>query len=203
MPLILSGGGDPQQVIPIDEYYTSLLDLSKPVLYIPIAMEASQYTYDECFLWFTETYAPYGIEKAEMCTDLSSVKIDSRYSSVFIGGGNTFKLLKAIKNSDFEAQIKAFLENGGVVYGGSAGAIIFGRTIKTAQISICPDENNVGLTDLSGLNLCNNHDIICHYTDSITIPEDYERALYILYEDSGLLIDNNNVSVIGKEFIER
>lgn len=201
MPLILSGGGDPEQVVPIDEYYASLLDLSKPVLYIPIAMEASTYTYDECLSWFTETYKPYGIEKAELCTDLSSAQIDGRYNSVFIGGGNTFKLLKAIKESPFEAQIKTFLENGGIVYGGSAGAIIFGETIETARLGGSSDENNVGLADLSGMNLCGDHDIFCHYTDEDTVPEGYGRPLYLLYEDSGIVIDSD-VTALGKKFKE-
>lgn len=75
-------------------------------------------------------------------------------------GGNTFKLLKEIKESKFDILLEKYLKNVGFVYGGSAGAIIFGKSIETSSHA---DKNIVGLTELSGLNMLNGFDVWCHY----------------------------------------
>ena len=143
MSIILSGGGDPVAVIPIDQYFSSILDLRKTVLYIPIAMEGCRYSFDECFAWFKRTYGEYGVSNIELCTDLGTVNLDSRYGAVFIGGGNTFVLLDKIQRSSFAAQMRSYLDSGGILYGSSAGAIVCGKTIEPAH---CLDDNLVAST---------------------------------------------------------
>jgi len=61
------------------------------------------------------------------------------YSFLFIGGGNTFKLLYDLKSSGAFVNIQGYLNNGGVVFGGSAGAIIF----------ICSQKRNLVLFSLT------------------------------------------------------
>ncbi len=118
------------------------------------------------------------------------------YAAVFIGGGNTFKLLKEIKECGFDRKLVDYLHNGGIVYGGSAGAIIFGKTINTA---LHADKNKVGLTDLSGLNFLENKDIWCHYSEKDdALICGYDNSLYLLYEESGLVLDDKKVIGIGK-----
>jgi uncharacterized radical SAM superfamily protein len=51
LTIILSGGGDPEVVVPIDNYFASIIDLRKTVLYIPNAMESHVFSNDECFEW--------------------------------------------------------------------------------------------------------------------------------------------------------
>lgn len=199
MRLLLSGGGNPEQVIPLDELFVGQIDLKSTVLYIPIAMRKAVYTYEECFEWFKKTYNPFGITKIEMCTDLTAIKDLKPFSAVFIGGGNTFKLLKKIKESSFDKILIDYINNNGFIYGGSSGAIIFGNTIKTAH-----SDNNIGLTDLSGLNLINGKDIWVHYTDKDDeLIRNYDNDLYILYENSGLFFNDGNIISIGKEFINK
>ena len=48
----------------------------------------------------------------------------ANYSAIFIGGGNTFKLLKGIKDRGAFSKLKDFINNNGIIFGGSAGAII-------------------------------------------------------------------------------
>lgn len=159
MRLLLSGGGNPEQVVHMDDFFVSQIDLQKTVLYIPVAWEDDP-SYAECFNWFSKTYKPYGIQSFEMCTDLRTVSDLSQYTAIFIGGGNTFKLLKEIKDSQFDKKLIDYLNNGGFVYGGSAGSIIFGKDILSTTYD---DENNVGLKDSKGLNLVKGFNICCHY----------------------------------------
>ena len=56
MKLLLAGGGEPEQVQPLDEYFANYVKEGK-VLYIPVAMY--KIPYDECESWFRETYAKY------------------------------------------------------------------------------------------------------------------------------------------------
>jgi len=199
MRLILSGGGNPEDVVPLDELFVNQIDVSKTVLYIPVAMETHIFSYDECFSWFKATYEKYGIKNIEICTDLNSMHTINHYTAVFIGGGNTFKLLNEIKESKFDDKIMDFLHRGGLIYGGSAGAIIFGKTIKSALYA---DDNNVGLKDLYGLNISRDKDIFCHYSDKDNeFIKSYDNDLYILYEESGLFIHNDKIESIGKRYL--
>lgn len=205
MPILLAGGGGPEAVIPIDTYFVSAIDRQRPVLYIPIAMEPHMFTYDECYNWFQSTYAPYGITKTELCTDLTGLTLSQHYSAVFIGGGNTFKLLQAVQQSDFAKQIRAYVQAGGMLYGGSAGAILCGKTIASAAFL---DENNCGLQDLSALDLLGGSDVFCHNRpgkEQDTFITHLGMRLYMLYEESGLLLSGTKetgikTTALGKPF---
>lgn len=196
--LILSGGGDAEQVRPIDSFFANVIDKEKVLIYIPVAMEEDCFTYDECYNWFLKTYNEYGINKIDMWTDLYGKKLTNEYAGVFIGGGNTFKLLKILKDTKFEMECIKFINNGGIIYGGSAGAIIFGKTIDSAKYA---DKNSVNLIDTMGLNLLSNKDVWCHYKDSDNeFIDSYDNELYILYEESGIIIDGNEIKGIGKKY---
>lgn len=58
-----------------------------------------------------------------------------RYDVIYICGGNTEYLLERINEIDFGACVKAFIADGGLVVGVSAGSIIFANNLK----------NNLGL----------------------------------------------------------
>ena len=51
---------------------------------------------------------------------------------IFVEGGNTFYLLKAMRACNFEKIIRKLLKEGKVYIGASAGSIVAGKTIKTA-----------------------------------------------------------------------
>ena len=84
------------------------------------------------------------------------------YSALFIGGGNTFKLLAELKSSGAFEKIKEFINNNGIVFGGSAGAIIFGYDLEAC---LCDDINEIGLEDIKGFDVLNGYSILCHYTN--------------------------------------
>jgi dipeptidase E len=76
----------------------------------------------------------------------------SSYDVIYVCGGNTFKLMKFAREGNFDKDIKSLLERGGVYIGVSAGSIIVGPSIQIAG-EVEPDDNEVGLTDLSGFSI--------------------------------------------------
>ncbi|MCL2057784.1 MAG: Type 1 glutamine amidotransferase-like domain-containing protein [Oscillospiraceae bacterium] len=204
MKLLLSGGGDSNNITHIDEFFASQIDMQKSVLYIPVAWEDDP-TYTECFYWFSNTYHSYGIKNIEMCINLKYASNLSQYSAIYIGGGNTFKLLKEIKESRFDIKLIEYLSNSGFVYGGSAGSIIFGKDIIHAAIN---DENTVGLVDSSGINLVKGYNICCHYdeTDGTNISyiqskiKDHSKPTDItiaLPENCAIYVENDTITFLG------
>ncbi len=121
---------------------------------------------------------------------------------IFVEGGNTFFLMKTIKQSGFEKVVRKLLEQGKVYIGSSAGSIVAGRTIETA--AWVGDENAVKLRSLKGMNLVP-FDIFVHY-----LPEHAElikkkkpwkwqqRKLKILTDDQAYLVQGKERILIGK-----
>jgi dipeptidase E len=128
----------------------------------------------------------------ETVDDPSKYQLDllKEFNGIYIGGGNTWSLIKELKDSGFSDILIQYLQAGGQVYGGSAGAIIMGKRIDTHD-----DENKIALKDTSGFNLLNNFSIACHFKD-----EQNERfkmwatnnnlPIICLPEETGLIIEN-------------
>ncbi|MEE0780040.1 MAG: Type 1 glutamine amidotransferase-like domain-containing protein [Sellimonas sp.] len=98
------------------------------------------------------------------------------YSAIFIGGGNTYKLLNDLKASGSFEKIKAYIEQDGIVFGGSAGAIIFGYDIESCAAM---DQNKVGLKDTKGFDVLSGYSVFAHYTNGssrLTEQENRERT---------------------------
>lgn len=202
MKLFLCGGGSGKQIIFALNKFSSLLDKSKPILYIPLAFENNDY--ESCSKWFEEEIKFMGVNSFEMVRSSKelSQKDFNKYSALFIGGGNTYKLLKELKsNSNFE-KINKYLKNNGIIFGGSAGAIIFGKDINSCLID---DGNIVDLEDCSGFNYLNNFSILCHFNKSnfkrnkkylMNYSNKY-KTLYLPEEDV-ILITDKKIEFIGQ-----
>lgn len=124
---------------------------------------------------------------------------------IFVAGGNTFYLLKAMRACNFEKVVKKLLKQGKAYIGASAGSIVAGRTIKTAaKFGTGKNKNFVGLKNLRGLNLVP-FDIFVHYQ-----PEDIEiikknmpwkwqrRKLKILTDEQAILVQGKEIILIGE-----
>lgn len=207
MKVILCGGGDAKQTEEVNKLYASQIDKNKPILYIPIAMEENKFP--SCIEWIQKELIPYDIKKVEMITNIYSLKeYDlNKYSSIFIGGGNTYRLLYLLKNSGAIKLIQNFIENDGVVFGGSAGAIIFSKDIHCTDYA---DDNVVNLIDTKGFDIVKGYDICCHYTNRDTVRNAYEfqcisdyvamgNKVFALPEETSLFVENDKVTVIGSK----
>ena len=126
--LILSGGGDLKISYNLDEEFFSLLKNNAKILYIPIALKRDRIGFEACYDWFSNIIATHAKDKDidfSMILEHDSIPDLKNYDCVYIGGGNTFKLLDFIINKQLDEKILDYLNSGGIVYGGSAGAIIF------------------------------------------------------------------------------
>lgn len=169
MRIFLCGGGSGKEIKEATIKFGSLIDKSKPLLYIPLAMKSEKY--DSCLEWIKEEMNIIGINNIDMVTsgeDLYKKNFDN-YSAIYIGGGNTYKLLRDIKENNCFDKIKRYIDNDGVVFGGSAGAIIFGKDIDTCKYE--DDNSIIGLKDASGFDVLSGYSLLCHYNDNIVKTE--------------------------------
>ncbi|MGM0751650.1 MAG: Type 1 glutamine amidotransferase-like domain-containing protein [Bacillota bacterium] len=200
MNLFLSGGGDKEQSEMIDKEFVETLDLTKPMLYIPIAMQG-EVPYEGCYKWIHNVFNPLGINEIEMWTDLEAKSLEdlSTFSSIYIGGGNTFNLLNDLRETGFDKILKEYVDNNGIVYGGSAGAIVLGRDILTSSHM---DPNHTDLKTFEGLNCFGGYSIWCHYENSSddSIKEyvnKYGYSVIALPEETGVFLHDGIVRVAG------
>lgn len=201
MKVYLCGGGSGKQIFNALLDFSKKIDKSKPILYIPLAMDNSRY--DSCYNWFSEEIKNVNLTKFEMIkSSLELSKKDlSNYSSIFIGGGNTYKLLNEIKQYSNYEKIIDYLNNGGTIFGGSAGAIIFGKDINCCLLD---DKNDIGLKDTCGFNLLNNYSILCHlksknFKKNCKFLQEYSKDKKIIYlpEEDVILVEDNKIKLIG------
>ena len=164
MQLILCGGGSGEQNTLANQKLNEIIDHVRPLLYVPLAMDEDEYPYDSCYEWIQGELSNVDIPSIEMVRtfeELASKKLQS-YTAIFIGGGNTYKLLSGLKQSGAFDNIKNYINNDGIVIGGSAGAVIFGYDIDIIESM---DPNNVELKDTKGFDVLQGVSIFPHYTN--------------------------------------
>ena len=121
---------------------------------------------------------------------------------IYMEGGNTFYLLKAMRDCNFEKIIRKLMKSGKVYIGASAGSIVAGRTIQTAEW--LGDKNIVRLKKMKGLGLIP-FDIFVHYQpqyaeiikQKIKNPKKRAKKLKILTDGQALLVQGKEIDLIG------
>jgi dipeptidase E len=198
----LAGGGDPEDSRPLDEVFAAWMGSQGRLLYWPVALRGMR-PFPSCLEWITEALAPLNISDISMWTDLSSHQANEldEYDAVLVGGGNTFSLLAELQESGFERHLKTFIQRGKPVYGGSAGAIVLGCDIRTAQHF---DRNNSILLGTKGLDLAKGHAIWPHYRpqhDALIVEyvQQYQQPVLAIPERSGIAIEDTELRTVGYE----
>lgn len=206
MRIILSGGGSGKDTKELDAKFASLLDKTKPLLYLPIAIDNIKHPYCGCLKWLKSTFDWLGVEKYEMWTEKDLDKSNNTsitdFAGIYIGGGNTPYLLKKIKTTGLWDFLKSALNNDIPIYGGSAGALIFSKTIFS---SLYADKNWVEIKDLKGFNVLNDYEMAVHYNKSEEeklkniSKEKPEKKIIALSEKNGLYVFEKGIKLIGQE----
>lgn len=195
--LLLAGGGNADDSWPLDEWLANQIGQGGAIGYLPVAMPRDRYP--DCEEWITDVFQDHGVSDIRMWTDL--VELDesevATVNAIYVGGGNTYRLLDKLRQTDTDRLLREFVLKGGTLYGGSAGAIICGETIETT-----PDENQVRLRETTALQLLRDTDIWCHYTEADDSEiRDYvvetNRTIVAIPERSGVSVTATRFRVIG------
>lgn len=204
MKLFLGGGRGGEDSFELDKRFVASLDLSKPILYIPIATNTDKYPYSGCVAWLLSILGPLGVSDIVMWVEddlkQKEEKDFEQFAGIYIGGGNTFKLPKELKEFGTFEILRKLAEKDIPIYGGSAGAIILTKTIIPA---LSADENLVELTDFTALNLVNDYEIWCHYSESMDpLIKSYMhkyglKKIIAVPENAGLYATENDIEAVG------
>lgn len=199
MHLYLSGGGDIHQSKKLDDSFFNLLNAKHitKVIYIPLAISSGSIL--SSIQWFNDSYKNR-IESIIAWKDPEKIRLEllnPNEVAVYIGGGNTYLLMDLLNRYNISKELKDFALLNGIIYGGSAGAIILGK-----DISIASDVNSIDLAQFKGLNLLEEYSIWPHYSSS----DDKKITSYIhntgnnviaLPEDAGIYTHNQQFEAIG------
>ena len=203
--LLLTSGGMPQMKDEIAKL------LQKPAYDVEVAFITTAAKPEENVEYVQRDWT---IMKDEMGFNVEEVDIEGKTEAqvlkllelkdiIFVEGGNTYYLLKAMRNCNFEKVIRKLLKIGKVYIGVSAGSIVAGHTVKTAGWN-GGDENIVRLKDFRGLSLVP-FDVFPHYQPDQAeiikqnIPNPIKRAknLRIITDDQAILVQGKEVDLIG------
>ncbi|MDP3639839.1 MAG: Type 1 glutamine amidotransferase-like domain-containing protein [Nanoarchaeota archaeon] len=128
-------------------------------------------------------------------------KILSNKEIIFVNGGNTFYLLKWVRESGFDKLLPGFLRRGGLYVGVSAGSYIACPTIEAATWKH-QDRNRVGITDFTALNLVP-FLITAHFEEKYRAivakaAKTTKSPIVALSDKQAVLVQNGTVKVVGE-----
>lgn len=198
MQIYLSGGGSEEQTQLIDDVFFNNLKKRniKTLIYIPLATKKEKIP--GSIEWFNGAYKNRDVDIV-VWDSLEGKNLEGMEDKValYIGGGNTYLLMSLIIDSGLIYSFNKFIEKDGIVYGGSAGAIILGN-----EISIAPEDNVVGIEELKGFDLVNGLSIWPHYKEEhdskiLEYIKKEEINVLALPEDGGVFLDGKKITSIG------
>jgi dipeptidase E len=113
----------------VEEAIRDLLGPARQVLFFPYALHDRDGYAEKA----RERFAAMGYEltSAHRAPDPRKAVADA--DAIFIGGGNTFRLLKALQDLELLEPIRRRIRNGAPYIGSSAGSNVAGPTIKTTK----------------------------------------------------------------------
>lgn len=218
MKLILCGGGSGDQNKFANSKLDEIINYDKPLLYIPLAMSENEHpNYDDCYEWIKNELKSVRVPYIDMVRNFEQLnEFDfNDYSAIFIGGENTYKLLKGLKDNGIFQKILNFIKNEGIIIGGSAGAVIFGKDIN---IIASMDQNDVMLEDTKGFDCIEGISIFPHYINysSKLNQEENEKRIQTftnaikdfslkngkviaLPEEDAIFINDSRYEILGSE----
>ena len=113
----------------VEEEIRNFLGSAKTVLFFPFAL----YDRDDYAARAATRFAAMGYTLQSAHVADNSQKAIEHADAIFIGGGNTFRLLKALQDLDFLDPIRRKVKGGTPYIGSSAGSNVAGPTIKTTK----------------------------------------------------------------------
>ncbi len=114
-------------------------------------------------------------------------------------------MLANLRSKKMEPGLRRFIEAGGPVFGGSAGAIIMGCDIRSCEHA---DPNDVGLADTTGLGVVDGFTIWCHYKTSddpmiSRLVGDHSHPVLAISERSAIVVAGTEIIALGYDGVVR
>jgi dipeptidase E len=195
--LYLAGGGTPLQERPVLTAFLERIALPE-ILYIPLALDPDSDSFKNAEAWIDETLGFLHPDKTlKITTAKQGVTIpDIAFGGIFIGGGNTYRLISALKATGLDTIISRHMQAGCALYGGSAGAIVCGQRLNLAGSPPPTSGDFTGMNLLGGLSCC------CHYSDADiqrvkTYVAAYHSGVICLRENAGILFESGRLTSCG------
>ncbi len=113
----------------VEEEIRELLGPARRVLFFPYALHDR----DGYAAKARERFAVMGYELTSAHSAADPRKAVANTDAIFIGGGNTFRLLKALQDLELLEPIRERIRSGAPYIGSSAGSNVAGPTIKTTK----------------------------------------------------------------------
>jgi dipeptidase E len=201
--LFLSGGGSENITEVVDRFFLENILPKKEkikILYIPIAKSGDMNVYKKSLKWLKNKFLkinPQNNLEFILCTKLENVIYLSDYDAVYIGGGNTYRLLYLFNKTNFKERLIQYIRLGGIVYGASAGVVLLGSKISTfIEDKYLPENIKHKYTAEQGLSIFNNFSFLTHFEDGdeIKVSDFFKKG----YKDDVLCIPPGTAFVLNK-----
>ena len=205
--MVLIGGGDigrgntAYETKEIDEEIVNMTNIDKPIfLFIGLASSFSDSYYDI----IKKIYKNLGCETVYLKKkniinnpDIVKDKI-SNADIIYIGGGDSIKLINEIKEYKLDILLKEAYKKGTILVGISAGAILLSKEGFSDSLILRNESNKHSF--IEGINL-NNLIISPHYNSSIEKTNELKeqiatRKVYGLENCTALKIEDDKISII-------
>ncbi|MDP3725727.1 MAG: Type 1 glutamine amidotransferase-like domain-containing protein [bacterium] len=199
--IFLSGGGNSQETYGLDDLFLHVA--GSRILYVPVGLKRTFAGYDDCVTWFTDMVSKHNVEKKiSVWIDLKEKSTSIRhgnFDAIYIGGASdTYRLHSLFKKNNFYPELEKFIKDGGIIYGGSGGATILGRSINYDQ-----QEKQLPTTVELSANLCLGYSVFPHLSDNKfrLISTSPDAKVICMPEGSGVAIDTKNqqMKYLGKQ----
>jgi dipeptidase E len=206
--LLISNSGKPF----LGHCQKTMLEFLGPIREVAFVSAASFIPDKDYLAKVRDTFTPLGITVQHLDVDQQPLAVLKEAQAVLVGGGNTYRLLKRVRESGLLKPLREKVLAGMPFIGWSAGANLAGPTILTTN-----DWNVVALNQFDALNLVP-FNINPHYqeTDLTMAPNSETRDMRIaeyhqvnrntvlgIEEQTCLWIENKTVKVVGAHRVRR
>ena len=193
------------QVIPenerLDKRIFEISGKDRPKLaYIPSASDANRkYFKDKC-----EYYKKYGIEDIlyfDLNKEYDPSKTDELLTcdAIHLSGGDPFQFLGSIRKRNFGPVLKKYWEDGGILLGISAGAIVLTPSINISHVfyqSRTDKHQAVGLVDFHFLPHWNLRE--GKTEDVKRFSQENQATVYACKDGDGMVIRDGKMELVGE-----
>ncbi|MEX0799061.1 MAG: Type 1 glutamine amidotransferase-like domain-containing protein [Bacteriovoracaceae bacterium] len=209
MKLALYSGGHDFENKDMDRNLLEVVGKKNPqVAFIPSSSYLSHVDFKE----FVNQYRKYKLKRfIHFPIDVPFAEVLKRevFKSdiIHLSGGNTFYFIKHLRKAKLLKDFKEFVQNGGILTGLSAGAIIMTRSIHTASFpEFDRDQNEDQVKNFRGMGLVN-FEFFPHYKNSLRYDKEIlqysmitHNPVYACPDGSGIVISDSEKRMVGRCF---